>query len=168
MTSIRPESPSDRDAVRAVHLASFPTNAEARLVELLRDGGHLTVSLVAEVDGEVVGHIAFSAVTTALGAVGLGLAPLAVMPTHRRRGIAARLVRQGIATAAALGFGWAVVLGAPSYYGRYGFRPASEVGLMDEYGGGDAFQVLEIVPGSLPYGAGLVRYAQEFAAAGRS
>jgi len=153
-------------AVRAVHAASFPSDAEARLVDQLRDAGRLLVSLVAEVDGAVVGHVAFSPVTAATGVAGAGLAPVAVAAAHRRRGIAAELVRAGLRACRAAGFGWVVVLGEPTYYSRFGFRPAPEYGLSDEYGGGPAFQVAELVPGSLPVGAGLVRYAPEFAALG--
>jgi len=74
--------------------------------------------------------------------------------------------RAGLDTCRAAGFGWLVVLGEPSYYEQFGFRPASEVGLSDEYGGGSAVQVLELVAGAMPVGAGLVRYAPEFAALG--
>jgi putative acetyltransferase len=59
-----------------------------------------------------------------------------------------------------------VVLGGPAYYRRFGFTAAAGWGLADEYGGGDAFQVLEIRAGAIPRGAGLVRYAPEFAALG--
>jgi putative acetyltransferase len=63
-------------------------------------------------------------------------------------------------------FGWVVVLGEPAYYARFGFRPASEFGLSDEYRGGSAFQAMELIDGALPAGAGLVRYAHEFATLG--
>lgn len=161
---VRPERPADAMAIRAVHVASFPTDAEARLVDLLRAAGRLTISLMAEADGAIVGHVAFSPVTTATGVVGAGLAPVAVVPAHRRRGIAARLIAAGLDACRAAGFGWAVVLGEPGYYARFGFRPATEFGLADEYGGGPAFQAMELVRGQLPTGAGLVRYAPEFAA----
>jgi putative acetyltransferase len=150
-------------AIHGVHAASFPTTAEARLVDLLRAAGRLTVSLVAEANGTVIGHVAFSPVTAATGAVGAGLGPVAVLEAHRRRGIAARLIVDGLSACRAAGFGWAVVLGEPAYYGRFGFRPASDFGLSDEYGGGSAFQAVELVRGALPAGAGLVRYAPEFA-----
>jgi putative acetyltransferase len=114
----------------------------------------------------VVGHVAFSPVTAASGAVGAGLAPVAVARPHRRQGIAAELVRAGLQGCRAAGFGWAVVFGEPSYYRRFGFRAASEVGLSDEYGGGSAFQVVELIAGALPVGAGLVRYAPELASLG--
>ena len=166
MASVHPERPGDAEAIHAVHAASFPTEAEARLVGLLRAAGRLPVSLVAEVGGAVVGHIAFSPVIAASGAAGAGLAPVAVAAPHRRQGIAAELVRAGLEACRVGGFGWVVVMGEPAYYGRFGFRPAAEFGLADEYGGGPAFQAIELVPGALPVGAGLVQYAPEFAVVG--
>ncbi len=163
MALIRPEQAGDFSAVHTVHAASFPSDGEARLVDALRVAGRLSVSLVAEVDGAVVGHVAFSPVTTASGAVGAGLAPVAVAEPQRRHGIAADLIWAGLQACREAGFGWAVVLGKPTYYARFGFRPTPEFGLSDEYGGGAAFQAIELVPGALPVGAGLVRYAPEFA-----
>ncbi len=160
---LRPERPTDLAAIHAVHAASFPTSAEARLVDLLRAAGDLGVSLVAEIDGEIVGHVAFSPVSTSAGVTGGGLAPLAVAESHRHRGIAAALVRAGLQACPGAGYGWAVVLGEPHYYERFGFRPAATFGLGDEYGGGEAFQVMELTPGTLPHGAGFVRYAPAFA-----
>ena len=101
--------------------------------------------------------------TTAAGIVGAGLAPVAVLAAHRRRGVAAELVRAGLDAARTAGFSWAVVLGEPAYYARFGFRPAADFGMSDEYGGGAAFQAIELMPGRMPTGAGLVRYAPEFA-----
>lgn len=164
--SIRPEQSGDAEGIRGVHARCFPTGDEARLVDLLREAGRLPVSLVAEVDGTLVGHVAFSPVSTATGAIGAGLAPVAVIEAYRRRGIAARLIADGLDACRSLGYGWAVVLGEPGYYARFGFRPAQESGLSDEYGGGPAFQVIELTPGGLPRGAGLVRYAAEFASLG--
>jgi putative acetyltransferase len=86
-----------------------------------------------------------------------------VTQARRRAGLGASLVEDAIAAGAAGGAGWVVVLGDPSYYVRFGFAPASGFGLIDEYGGGDAFQVLELTPGCLPREAGLVRFAPEFA-----
>src|SRR5262249_60843901 len=98
------------------------------------------------------------------GAPGAGRAPVAVPELRRRQGIAAALVRAGLEACRAGGFGWAAVMGEPAYYSRFGFRPAAEFGLAAEYGGGPAFQAIELVAGALPRGAGLVRYAPEFAA----
>ena len=159
---IRPEESGDQEAIHNVHEVSFPTEVEARLVEALRDAGRLCLSLVAEHQNRILGHVGFSPVSVAGAADGLGLAPVAVLPEHRRRGIAARLVRAGLAACEPAGYGFVVVLGDPSYYQRFGFQPARQWGLHDEYQGGDAFQALEIRRDSIPRGAGLVRYAPEF------
>jgi putative acetyltransferase len=163
---LRGETPGDEAGIRAVHLASFSTPAEADLVDALRAAGRLTVSRLAADRGEIVGHVALSPVRLAGSDAGVGLAPVAVLPAFRRRGIGDRLIREGLARCAAAGWAFAVVLGEPAYYGRFGFRPASRLGLRDEYGGGDAFQALELRPGSIPAAGGLVRYAPEFAGVG--
>lgn len=160
--TIRSESPEDTAAIHAVNASSFPTSAEADLVDRLRTAGRLVVSLVAEVDGQIVGHVGFSPVSADGAAGGAGLAPVAVVDAQRRRGIAAGLIRAGLVACGDAGFTWCVVLGEPSYYQRFGFRPAPAYGLSEPYGGGDAFQVLELQPNALPVNAGLVRYAPEF------
>ena len=166
MTTVRPERPGDEPAIHVLIAASFPTDAEAKLVDRLRRAGRLTVSLVAESEGSIVGHVAFSPVTTSSGVVGSGLAPLAVAEDQRRRGIGGSLVQEGLKACRAAAIGWVVVLGEPKYYGRFGFRPAPDSGLFDEYGGGDAFQVVELIAGATPVGSGLVHYAPEFAGLG--
>lgn len=163
MFDIRSEQPADRTAIRNLLTAAFPSDLEARLVDQLRDAGRLLISLVAEKEGTIVGHVAFSPVTVPSGALGVGLAPVAVAETHRRQGIAASLIREGLDACRERNMGWAVVLGDPAYYARFGFRPAVEFGLIDEYQGGPAFQCLELIPLALPANAGLVRYAPEFA-----
>jgi putative acetyltransferase len=97
---IREEQPADRGAIHAVNAAAFPTDTEARLVDALRDGAGLSLSLVAETAGEIVGHIAFSQVTVTRGdgttAPGIGLAPMAVVPRLQRTGIGGRLIADGL------------------------------------------------------------------------
>ena len=132
-------------------------------MDLLREAGALSVSLVAEVNEAAVGHVAFSPVQVASGHVGAGLAPVAVLPSFRRQGVAASLIRAGLAECRNGGLRWAVVLGRPAYYSRFGFQPAVNFGLTDEYGGGHAFQVVALVPGGIPSNEGLVRYASQFA-----
>jgi len=114
-------------------------------------------------NGEVVGHVAFSPVSVVGAIDGVGLAPVAVLPAFRRRGIAEQLVREGLEACKQLGHGFVVVLGDPRYYHRFGFMPASRWGLRDEYGGGEAFQALELRQGWIPAGGEVVRYAPEFA-----
>lgn len=161
--TIRPEQAGDERKIHALNAACFPSAAEADLVDRLRSAGRLTLSYVAEVQGEIVGHVAFSPVTADGASGGVGLAPAAVVDSFRRQGIAARLIEAGLAACREAGFTWCVVLGEPSYYERFGFRPAPAFGLADEYGGGDAFQALALREGAIPVGCGLVRYAPEFA-----
>jgi len=162
MTRIRPERSGDAEAIHTLLLACFETDSEATLVDALRAAGNLRVSLVAEYEDRIIGHVAFSPAQSADGALGAGLAPLAVAAEHRREGLGARLVEAGIEACRAAGFGWVVVLGEPEYYERFGFEAAPKAGMVDEYGGGDAFQVLELRAGALP-APGVVRYAPEFA-----
>lgn len=166
---IRPERDADVCAIRCVHQKAFTGPGEARLVEALRDAGRLTVSLVAELDGVVVGHIAFTRVSFD-GAPqvedAVGLAPVAVVPERQRHGVGRRLIEAGLAACRAGGAGVAVVLGEPEYYTRFGFEPASRWRLRDEYGGGDAFLAQELRPGAMPACGGLVRYVAEFTVLG--
>jgi len=166
MATLRPERSGDATAIHAIHAASFPTTGEARLVDALRIAGRLCVSLIAVEQDEIVGHVAFSPVSVLGATDGVGLAPVAVLRSHRRRGIAEQLVRGGLAACQRADYGFVVVLGEPGYYRRFGFVPASRLALRDEYAGGEAFQVLELRPGSIPPSGGVVRYAQEFAELG--
>ena len=163
---VRSEEPADHGRIRTVHAVSFPTLTEARLVDALRAAGGLWISLVAEEQREIVGHIAFSPVNVLGTTEGVGLAPVAVLPPFRRRGIAGKLIRAGLAACGNFNHGFVVVLGEPSYYRRFGFLPASNWGLRDQYGGGDAFQALELQPAAIPAAGGVVHYAPEFDAVG--
>jgi putative acetyltransferase len=166
VASIRPEEASDAVAIRRVLEAAFPTAVEARLVDLLRAGGHLWVSLVAEVDGQIVGHVGFSPIQVdgdAGDGSGVGLAPLAVLPAYERQGIGSRLIREGLAACDRAGYGFVVVLGSPEFYPRFGFTRADQRGLGNEYGADEAFMVLELRDGTIPRYGGMVRYSPEFA-----
>lgn len=163
---IRASCAADLRGVLAVHASAFPTDGEARLVDLLTSRGKARVSLVAEHRDEIIGHVLFSPVEivgTRGGPPGLGLAPLAVSPAYQGRGVGARLVEAGLAVCRQLDCPFAVVLGEPEYYGRFGFRRASDFGLANEYHADDAFQVIELRPGSLANSKGLVKYAGELA-----
>lgn len=162
---IRAEEPGDRDAIDAVHVAAFGRPDEARLVDRLRESGQHAVSLVALAGGAVVGHILFSPVRIdGLGPQqpGAGLAPLAVVSAHRRRGIGGRLVEAGLAACRGGGYCAAVVLGDPGFYGRFGFVPAREFGLSSEYDAPEHFMAIELRPRALAGAKGMVRYAEAF------
>ena len=164
---IRSEVAADRGAIHYVNAAAFGRDGEADLVDALRAAGALVVSLVAEVEGLIVGHVAFSPVRIELApesSTFVGLAPVAVLPEHQRRGVAAELIRRGLAECAALGYCGAVVLGDPAYYGRFGFRPAAEFGLKCEYDvPSEAFMALPLSASGFSGCSGLVRYDAAFA-----
>jgi predicted N-acetyltransferase YhbS/RimJ/RimL family protein N-acetyltransferase len=128
--SLRTERAGDEAAIHAVVAAAFPTDAEARLVDALRadpDAWLPDLSVVAERDGDVVGHVLVSQVHLGDLPV-LGLAPLAVHPDHQRGGVGAALVHEALARAEVAGGPLVVVLGDPAYYGRFGFVLAPTLG----------------------------------------
>jgi putative acetyltransferase len=163
--NIRPEQPEDAPAIDAVNRAAFDQPAEATLVALLREQAAPLISLVADEDGVIVGHVLFSPVTlTGHGEASImGLAPMAVMPAMQRRGIGSMLARAGLAACTRLGCDAVVVLGHAQYYPRFGFRPASAFGLRCEYDVPDeAFMALELAPGRLAGKSGTIRYHAAF------
>jgi len=160
---VRPERPGDVAAVHAVNAAAFETDEEAGIVEALRAAHAVILSLVADDAGTVVGHILFSPVMIerpGSSLVAVGLAPMAVAPSHQRRGVGTKLVTTGLDALRAAGERAVVVVGHPAYYPRFGFAPGASFGLRWEGGHDEAFFALELVPGALA-GGGVVRYRPE-------
>lgn len=161
--SIRPEAPGDEAAIRDLTEAAFRTQphsdgSEPALIDALRRDSDLALSLVAEAEGRIAGHIAFSRVTIADGTrEWYGLGPVSVLPELHRRGIGATLIEHGIAELAARGARGVVLLGDPGYYRRFGF--AHDPALA--YPGPPArfFQRL-VIAGEAP--RGVVSYAPAF------
>lgn len=156
----------DRSAIDSVLRQAFPTEAEALLVDLLRKQVDPIISLVAEKAGNgIVGHILFSPVVLK-GHSDLklmGLAPVAVVPEYQRKGIGTALTRAGLDECRRLGVAAVVVLGYPEYYGRFGFKPARVFAMKSEYENvGDAFMILELMPGRLRSLSGTIEYHPSF------
>lgn len=166
MPTVRAEAAEDRAAVRRVNELAFARAGEADLVDALREGARPHVSLVAEEDGRVVGHIFFSPVVVESpagdwGATALG--PMAVLPGRQGRGVGSLLVREGLRECARLGREVVFVLGHADFYPRFGFRPAARAGLGCEFPSPEEnFMVAELRPGALAGRTGVVRYAPEF------
>jgi putative acetyltransferase len=123
--SVREERAEDRDAVRRVEQAAFERADEADIVDALRGDPAWALSLVAEVDGEIVGHLLFSR-----GDRAMTLGPLAVLPEHQRSGVGSALMREGLARIDEP----IVLLGHPEYYTRFGFRAAAPLGITNQWG----------------------------------
>jgi putative acetyltransferase len=164
MLLVREELPSDRAAVREVNRLAFGGDEEADLVDRLRRGRDIIVSLVA-VDGhDLVGHILFSELPIETGERtirGVALAPMAVRPDRQRQGIGSALVHKGLEICRRRGVQAVIVLGHADYYPRFGFSPITARKLRAPFSG-NAFMALEITPGVLAVETGRVRYPSAF------
>jgi putative acetyltransferase len=163
---IRPEKPEDIAAIRQVNRIAFGTTTESDLVDALREQARPIVSLVADDDGTIVGHIMLSPVTLSshLELRIMGVAPMAVVPARQRQGIGSALVRAGVEECRRLGSVAVVVLGHAKYYPRFGFMPASRFGLVSEYDVPDeVFMALALEEGALRGKPGTIRYHPAFA-----
>jgi putative acetyltransferase len=161
---IREEQPRDREQVRTVNEAAFGRSDEADLIDRLRAEGAALLSLVAEVDGHILGHILFSRMTveTAQGPVAaVCLAPMAVRPEHQGRKVGSQLVRRGLAQLRDRGERIVIVLGHKHYYPRFGFSSTKARYLASPFPP-EAFMALELSAGALAGIQGAVRYPSAF------
>jgi putative acetyltransferase len=169
MIEIRDELPDDDAAVRAVHVLAFGREAEAHLVELLRNSKQAPIALVATTGGQVIGHLMFSPITVADAFEdfrGIALAPVAILPEFQNQGIGSTLICNGLEACRRAGYDAVVVLGHTTYYPRFGFSRATDYGLTNEYDAQEAFMVMELRPGTLERIGGLVKYMPAFREAG--
>ena len=160
---IRNETAADVPVIEAVTSAAFlnaphTSRTEQFIVNALRRAGKLTISLVADVEGSVVGHVAVSPVSISNGALGwFGLGPISVTPEHQRCGVGSSLMREALRVLREQGAAGCVLLGEPKYYSRFGFQVYPNLILPDvppEY-----FQVISF-DSSRPHGT--VSYHEAF------
>lgn len=133
---IREEQPSDVEKIWEVNSDAFETDAEANLVNALRNSGCTYISLIAEIENNVVGHILFTQVELIGNANKLNiiwLAPMAVLTTYQNKGIGSKLVKAGLEQCRSQGYAAVVVLGHPNYYPKFGFVPSVKYGIKSEY-----------------------------------
>ena len=161
---IREEQPGDWQQVRKVNEVAFERSDEADLIDRLRQEGVVLLSLVAELDSQIVGHIMFSRMTveTAQGPVAaVSLAPMAVLLDRQRRQIGSQLVRRGLTTLRERGERIVIVLGHKEYYPRFGFTPENARYLASPFPP-EAFMALQLVNGALDGLRGTVKYPSAF------
>ena len=172
--TLRQEIEADYEKVRNVVQQAFESaphsdGNEAQLVENLRTTREFIpeLSLVAEMDGEIVGHILFSLIhiqgENKEAVQSLALAPVSVLPKFQNKGIGGKLMEEGHALARALGYRSIILLGYPEYYSRFGYASASRWGIRAPFPVPDeAFMALELVRDGLRGVSGVVRYPEAF------
>ncbi|MFO7683118.1 MAG: N-acetyltransferase [Chloroflexota bacterium] len=165
MIEIRKEEQYDQTAIHHLNLAAFENGPEAVLVDKLRASCDNYVSFVAVDQGAVVGHILFTPITIDnSGLIGMGLAPMAVLPSHQRKGIGSQLVRYSPEHLRKSGCPFIIVLGHPEFYPRFGFELASRYKLLSQWEGvpDEAFMVMVFNKTVMPKAGGIARYRSEF------
>jgi putative acetyltransferase len=161
---VKDESPCDREQVREVNEAAFGRSDEADLIDRLRVDGTVLLSLVAEFDGQIVGHILFSRMTVETGhssVAAVSLAPMAVLPDHQGRKVGDQLVRIGLSRLRDRGERIVLVLGHEQYYPRFGFSSELARCLVSPFPP-EAFMALELSEGALAGVRGAVQYSPAF------
>jgi putative acetyltransferase len=170
VTEIRREQPGDIEAVRRVNDLAFEGPNEGAVIDRLRESCDEFLSLVALVDGRVVGHILFSPVELEAEdgrtVRGMGLAPLAVLPEYQRQGIGTELANAGLAIVRQTPCPFVIVLGHVEYYPRFGFERASARGIRCQWDVPDeAFMVIVLDEEAMRGASGVARYRSEWDAA---
>ena len=158
MFALRREQAGDEAAIAEILTRAFGQDDEARLTARLRSDGDAIVSLVAEEDGTIVGHVLLSIMSAPFRA--LGLAPLSVAPERQGKGIGAALVRAALDAARSAGWEAVFVLGEPGYYRRFGFSAALASGFESPYAGPGLMAVA--LTGKLPAASGSIGHAPAF------
>jgi len=162
---IRSEIGIDAASIDSLLRRSFPTSAEAELVQQLREDGLLTLGVVATDDeGQVLGYVAFSPVTlNDVDRQWVGLAPLAVDESVRKQGLGKQLIYEGLDTLNEFGYAAVVVLGDPAFYGPYGFEPAARHQLHCRWEGTEAaFQVYKLADDAFDGVEGRIEFSAPF------
>lgn len=169
MVTIRPENPEDIPRIYSVLEQTFKRDAEAKLADKLRQACADCLSLVAEDDGVIVGHIMFTPVLIKNDKTvqGMGLAPMAVLPERQRQGIGSLLIKAGLQVLRENNCPFVVVLGHPDYYPRFGFRPASKFNIKSQWEGvpDEAFMIFVMDDKTMQNVSGIARFRNEFSEA---
>lgn len=165
---IAEEQAGDIEAIHYVNVAAFEGGGEAKVVDQLRESCDDFISLAAKVNGKVVGHILFTPVRIIQhddwSVLGMGLAPLAVLPEFQGVGIGSSLCKQGLQRIEAAGHPFVIVLGDPGYYSRFGFERASKHGITSSFEGvpDEAFMIKIFDPETMADVSGIAYYQPEF------
>jgi len=164
--TIRPEAQEDCSVIRRINRKAFHTDAEANLVDALRQSNVPIIALVAECHDIPVGHILFSEVKLDGQCQEIricGLAPMAVLPEYQRQGIGSQLVTEGMKACRQAGYSAVVVLGHRQFYPRFGFEPSVNFKIKSEFDVPDeVFMIRELSEDALTNCSGTIRYHAAF------
>jgi len=164
---IRKEAKKDYNDIFYVNKLAFGQEEESRLVNKIRNGNNFIpdLSLVAETDGKIIGHILFSKIEISGSSKfnSLALAPMAVVPEFQRKGVGSKLIEAGISKAKEFNFESIIVLGHKDYYPRFGFQKASKWNIKCPFKVPDeAFMAMELYENALNNKSGTIIYPPEF------
>lgn len=167
MTKIRFEKPEDIAFIHSVNEQAFGRVSEAKLVDTLRLACTDHLSLVADDNGSIIGHLMFTPVVVTDGkqkTEGMGLAPMAVLPSKQRQGIGTQLVDTGLQILKEKGCPFVIVLGHPEYYPRFGFQAASGCNIRTKWDGvpDEAFMILVMDHEAMQNVSGVATFMDEF------
>ena len=159
---IREETAADIEAIREVNRRAFAQDQEGNLVDALRSNGAVLLSLVAIMDGELVGHIMYSPAVVD-ETTGAALGPMSVLPEFQRQGIGSQLVEAGNQKLKDMGYPFIIVVGHAEFYPRFGFTPASKYNIRCEWDlPGEVFMIAVLNPLTTQGVSGLAKYRHEF------
>ncbi|MDA3905592.1 MAG: N-acetyltransferase [Bacteroidales bacterium] len=168
MIVIRKENKKDYPEVYKLNLQAFNQITEPELVDRHRESDRFIpeLSLIAEIDNKICGHILFTKIyiqSEGINKESLALAPMAVLPDFQNQGIGKQLIKSGLEKAANIGFKSVVVIGHAEYYPKFGFKPALSFDITAPWEvPNDVFMALELQENALSDVHGLVNYAQAF------
>lgn len=167
MIRIRKEKSSDIEAIKYVNDQAFKQPVEGNIVKKIRNTDSKILSLVAEVENQIAGHIFFShAEIEGHPEInkGMGLAPMAVLPAYQKQGIGTMLINKGISILKNQNVPFIIVLGHPDYYPKFGFEKASEYGIRCQWAGvpDEAFMILILDKNKMKNIKGVAKYREEW------
>ena len=163
LLEVREECANDIAAIRDLNKRAFGQDQEGNIVDALRSNGAALLSLVATLDGRVVGHIMYSPISVGAQVTGAALGPMAVLPEHQRQGIGSKLIETGNRRLRDAGCPFIIVLGHADFYPRFGFGPASIHGIKCEWEVPDeVFMLLVLDQAKMGAVSGLAKYRHEF------